>query len=405
VVEKLSSKIARDLTLGSQDRDRLEDKLVNGSTRAREELANFPWRDPLAPSQLEALRQLLDSIEGRYDLKEERTLADRLVEWAPRLLAELAEPSSYANVLAAVRVLREFDPGVEEALRLIQAQDAQRKPVAKRARARLLKLHHVQWRLDLYELSERVSEKGKPTLPDLHLRDALVLARFAAQSFKAGLYVDLLDLCGNLAARVPDLDPVRGLCLNVQKAIEGTRGRKGAIVKSYYTGPAFQHAHGLSVYFPFGAEDYTPEYENLELAERTGWGRFLRAYLRVTRRDRRDESRHWAEVGDQIRRFGDLEADPLEEDGIEARIAGATALLAKDDGFRADEVQAGTSKRLRAGGEGKIRAGGEGKIRAGGEGKIRAGGEGKIRAGGEGKIKGEGILTVWGNPPDGFFRQ
>jgi hypothetical protein len=411
-LERLSRDIARNLRLGPQDRDELVDNLVEGSTRAREDLAKSPWRGPLAVSQLEALRQLLDSMVGRYDLQEEPTLADRLDAVAPSLPTELVEPSSYANVLAVARVLREFDPGVQQALRLIQEEDAQRNPMAKTARSRLLKLHHVRWWLDLYELCAGVKQEGKPKARDFRLRDALVAARFQAQSFKAGIYVDLVDLCQSLEVRVPG-DRVRSLCRGVQRAVEGTSGRKGAVVRAHYTGPAFQHAHGLSAYFPFGAEDYTSEYENLEFAERTAWGRFLRAYLRVTRRDRRDESRHWASADDPILRFGDLEVDPLEEDGIEARIVGVAAPLTDDDRCRADEIQAGTKKRLRAGGEGKIRAGGEGKIRAGGEGKIRAGGEGKIRAGGEGKIraggegkiKGEGILTVWGNPPDGFFRQ
>jgi hypothetical protein len=55
-----------------------------------------------------------------------------------------------------------------------------------------------------------------------------------------------------------------------QRTVEAPRGRKGAVVRSHYTGSAFQHAHGLSVFFPFAAEDYTSKYENLEFAERPG---------------------------------------------------------------------------------------------------------------------------------------
>jgi len=408
---KLSHKIAQDLGLRPQEGRKLADNLINGSERARKVLTNAPWRDFLTGSQIEALRQLLDSMEDRYEANE-KTFTSRIEAASEGLPTELANPSSWANVLAAARVLREFDPGVQQALLLIDARDAQGDPMGKTARARLLKLHHVRWWLDLYELSERVThDEGKPEALDFHLRDALVSARWQAQSFKAGIYVDLADLCRILDPRVSG-DAVRRLCRSVYRAVEGS-GEKSAVVQSRYTGPAFQHAHGLSVYFPFAAEDYTSEYENLEFAEQTGWGRFLRAYLRVTRRDRRDESKHWAKPGDSILRLGDLEVDPLEEDGIEAKIAGVKGPLAEEDQCRAHKVKAGTRKqvraggegKIRAGGEGKIRAGGEGKIRAGGEGKIRAGGEGKIRAGGEGKIKGEGILTVWGNPPDGFFRQ
>jgi hypothetical protein len=228
------------------------------------------------------------------------------------------------------------------------------------------------------------------------LRDALVGARGQAQSFKANVYVDLFDLCQCLEGRFQD-DEVNRLCRTVRNAIEQ------AVPSSDHTGPAFQHAHGLSVYFPTEARDYASEYENLAFAEQTGWGRLVRAFLRATRRGRRDESAYWAQADRRILRFGDLEIDPLEPDGLEARIVGRIRPPSKNNCFKADKVLASTEKRIEPRKEG--RAGTEGRIRAGTEGRIRAGTEGRIRAGTEGRIKGDSITAVWGNPPDGFFRQ
>jgi hypothetical protein len=177
----------------------------------------------------------------------------------------------------------------------------------------------------------------------------------------------------------------------------------GAVLSSHVTGPAFQHAHGLSVYVPTEARDFASEYENLEFAEQTGWGRLVRAFLRATRRGRRDEGAHWSQADHPVLRFGDLEIDPLETDTLEARIVGLIRPPSNRNCFRADKVLASTEKRIRPRKEG--RAGTEGRIRAGTEGRIRAGTEGRIRAGTEGRIKGDSITAVWGNPPDGFFRQ
>jgi hypothetical protein len=107
----------------------------------------------------------------------------------------------------------------------------------------------------------------------------------------------------------------------------------------------------------------------------------VRAYLRATRRERRAEKESWANGAALVVRFGHSEVDPLETDGIEARIVGVIA-----------PSQAG---------ERPPKAGGK----EGTETKIREGTETKIREGTEAKIRGEGVLFVWGNPPDGFFRQ
>jgi hypothetical protein len=274
--------------------------------------------------------------------------------------------------LALVKLRREFDPAVAEALRLIDSPSRRDLPETKEARIALQKLHQMQSVFELHELTKH-AESDHPK--DERLLNAVVASRWQAQSFKGGVYVDLLDLCSCLQARLAD-EGVKRLCGDVREAVvDCTKG-------AYLTGPDSQHAHGLSVYFPYQNGDYTPEYDNLAFAKKTGWGRLVLSYLRATRRERQGESEHWKRPQDHVLRFGHNEVDLLEPEGIEARIVGviAPSAPAGSDGAKA---------------QGK----------AGTEAKIRAGTEAKIRAGTEAKIRGDGVQFVWGNPPDGFFEQ
>ena len=403
LLRKLSRSIARALVpKPGTERAALEQKLdgTAGAASGFQRGRNGKLRD-LSASQLEALRALLDSIEGRYHLDREN-LEARAKKRAKRLMAELNQPSSVQNALAAARVLREFDPGVLEALRRVEQLDANKNPLAMRARCELQKLHQVRWFLDLKKL---VSASGLSDASP-RLRDVFVSARWHAQSFKGGIYVDLFDLCRCLESRLSTNDPLWQTCREIQDVVGGSGTGERVVLLSRHTGRDFQHAHGLSVYFPVQARDYSAAYENLELAEQTGWGRLVRAYLCLTRRGRRDESRHWVKADDQVQRYGEEEIDPLEmDDCIEARIAGVTGRLAKGSLFSADKVRSGTDKRVRSPFPEKGKGGVPGKIRGGVPGKIRGGVPGKIRGGVPGKIRGEDVLGAWGNPPDGFFRQ
>ena len=382
LLRELARAIAKDVAPRGELRS-LKTKLGQGRAGSLREVDRVEERK-WSVSQLRALRQLLEVLEARYRL-DPRTIKTRRGKLGLRWRKELRAPSSHEAALAVARVFREFDPGVQDALRLIEEREAEGEPAA-RARARLQKLHEVRWLLDLHELTENLDEPGLPRPPadDRRLVDALVAARFQAQSFKGGVYVDLFDLCRCLESRLPgDGGPVAAACAALREAIEGSRGRRnGAVVASHYTGQAFQHAHGLSVYFPSDAQAYALEYENLQLAQQTGWGRFLRAYLRLTRQGRRDESKHWARAEDHVLRFGNTEVDPLERDGLEARIVGVRTHPSTFERFAFDEFRGGTEL------------------------KSRGGTEEKSRGGTEQKSRGEsGMLTGWGNPPDGFFRR
>ena len=90
----------------------------------------------------------------------------------------------------------------------------------------------------------------------------------------------------------------------VQDAIENKNN--GVVLKSRYSGAAFQHSHGISVFFPWAESDFFPitprkrknsssrsRYTNLRFAGGLAdWVEFLRKYLEETRRERRNQSKN-----------------------------------------------------------------------------------------------------------------
>jgi hypothetical protein len=74
----------------------------------------------------------------------------------------------------------------------------------------------------------------------------------------------------------------------VTKALKAVKDAVEAVViRSCYSGAAFQYSHGLSVYFPWAKVDYVEEYEKLEFPNDTNWHTFLKDFLDVTQRDPR----------------------------------------------------------------------------------------------------------------------
>jgi hypothetical protein len=192
---------------------------------------------------------------------------------------------------------------------------------------------------------------------------ATVIAHWRAQSYKGEMYVDLCDFCDQLIKAIEGIDSaeeIRDACWQINQYI-------GKIVKkSCYVGLDFQHSHGLSVYFPWAAADYWHEYENLKFAKETGWAEFLKAFLRATRRERREDKKS----DDKIRRYGTLKSDPLFKAGTEERLKGGTE----------ERLKAGTEERL------------------------KAGTEERLKAGTEERLKGKLLASSMKNPPDGFYR-
>ena len=363
-ITQLASEIAR--TLAS---DELEGMLLSGSKDAGTFLAsgNPPKVGEMngRASEKAAIVELTQSLSNNYRQIEGR-FSDVLADLPGKLPDEVSDP---AVALALVRAKRELDPGVRKALTLIEDLDAHGKINAKPAREMLLKFHHIR---QLLELAEFDVCKGGLNTDDHWLLDALVAARWEAQSFKGGVYVDLYDFCSCIEEThipgVANLD-------DITKAIRSEAS--GAVADTFTTGADFQHARGLSVYFPVMAEDYTPKYMNLQFAKETGWGRLVRAYLEATRRPRRDEDTLW--FGEEhIRRFKAPEIDPLRRDEIEARIIGVDG----DEGS----------------GEATAKQG-----RGGGSDTAKGGGSDTAKGGGSDTAKGK-IAAVFGNRPDGFRR-
>jgi Clostripain family len=133
-------------------------------------------------------------------------------------------------------------------------------------------------------------------------RELMILAHWEAQSFFQEQYTDLYDYCFRLRAKckaelvkMPSLqthrvlEKIEGACKDVMTVLK--RGKhnhdNGVIVRSEFSGPAYQYTHGLSVFFPWSEpvgnrmwEKLYPRYAFKE----TRWHLFLRDYFADTMR-------------------------------------------------------------------------------------------------------------------------
>jgi hypothetical protein len=127
---------------------------------------------------------------------------------------------------------------------------------------------------------------GRKTRGDV-LLSALTVAHWSAQSYGLDGFVDLADwiveLQRALVAAPGDFPKIVKTGTRVLAAI-------GAAVKtSMYQGPAYQHSHGLSIYFPASRSRYDRLFERLAFDRETGWSGFLKDYLEKSRRGIRKE--------------------------------------------------------------------------------------------------------------------
>lgn len=136
-------------------------------------------------------------------------------------------------------------------------------------------------------------------LRDRLLLDTIVLAHREAQGYKKEQYTDLWDFCGRLSDRLnnisnkADYEQIIRACDNIQTIIDGRRydPDKRFVRLSGYSGPQFQHSHGISIFFPWanltdaaGFADLQ-SYDTLRIATETRWDEFLRLYLTATQRE------------------------------------------------------------------------------------------------------------------------
>ena len=118
--------------------------------------------------------------------------------------------------------------------------------------------------------------------------NALLLAHWETQSYNGEQFVDLYDFCDCLQKRVSS-KPVLKQCERLKKFIEND-----FVLKSCYSGAAYQYSYGVSLYFPWA--QIAPSYWNLDFVadqkRNPGWGSFLQAYTELTRRT----PRNWSKV-------------------------------------------------------------------------------------------------------------
>jgi hypothetical protein len=140
------------------------------------------------------------------------------------------------------------------------------------------------------------------------LCDALILAHWEAQSYNGEVFVDLVDFCDCLANRYTagkrrGQKSIAGYCESLAAFIKNE-----FVLKSCYSGPAYQYSHGVSIYFPWAK--ISQAYREIGFAQGengAGWADFLEIYHAQTRRLPRNVE-DTQDLGDfssspQLRRF------------------------------------------------------------------------------------------------------
>ena len=130
-------------------------------------------------------------------------------------------------------------------------------------------------------VAESKKKLSKPA-KKLRLANALVLAHWEAQSYNGEQYVDLYDFCDCLQKRLRS-GAIAQRCKLLKEFIATE-----FVLKSCYCGAVYQYSYGVSIYFPWA--NIAPAYWNLDFVEEKapGWGSFLKAYTRLTRRSPRN---------------------------------------------------------------------------------------------------------------------
>lgn len=135
------------------------------------------------------------------------------------------------------------------------------------------------------------------------LVDALILAHWEAQSFNGEVFVDLADFCDCLVKRYSSgkrrgAKSVVSYCEDLSSFIKNE-----FVLKSCYSGPAYQFSHGVSIYFPWAK--ISPGYREIGFSggeSGSGWANFLEIYHAQTRRRPRNV--------DDLEGFGDFNSAP-----------------------------------------------------------------------------------------------
>jgi len=110
-------------------------------------------------------------------------------------------------------------------------------------------------------------------------KDALILAHWEAQSYNGEWFVDLFDFCDCLEKRSYST-AVSKQCAELKRFMA-----EEFVIRSCYSGAAYQYSNGVSMYFPWS--DVSSQYRNLGFVKDSrdgGWLQFLDTYTQLTRR-------------------------------------------------------------------------------------------------------------------------
>ena len=193
-------------------------------------------------------------------------------------------------------------------------------------------------KLDPISLSKKLDELVDGTeLADPDLCDAIVLAHREAQGYKRDQHADLWDFCDRLSDRLTNRNSdkygkIVAACIAIRDAIDPLNGKQGegVVLRSGYSGAAFQYSNGLSIFFPWASltdAAGTPDLDHygvLGFARDTAWDEFLRVYLHATKRKPRERNTEGNLLTSMLNRRStlftgepgakDSEVDPVQRD-------------------------------------------------------------------------------------------
>lgn len=110
------------------------------------------------------------------------------------------------------------------------------------------------------------------------VRLAIMEARARVQSYEVRDNIDLVDFCKLLMKSDAPGKEVIDAC---GKVIDAVCGSDGIVIRSAHKGAAVRNSYGLAIYFP--TLDASPLYFKLDFSKKTGWGTFLKSYLKISR--------------------------------------------------------------------------------------------------------------------------
>lgn len=113
-------------------------------------------------------------------------------------------------------------------------------------------------------------------LSDTGIRDQILIARNRVQEYQVSDNVDLTNLCQLLKNAGVEATITEA----ADQVIETVKKRK-LVISSAFNGSAMKYSNGIAIYFP--TRTVSSLYARLDFPKKTGWGRFLNAYINATR--------------------------------------------------------------------------------------------------------------------------